>query len=363
MKIAAIKTWTEELGLLRPYMIASSGRVDSVSNIIVEISLENGISGLGSAAPPGKGEDETHQRCQDVLQPDSLQWLIGKSIDTLDAIIIELEQTLVNTPAARAGIDIALHDALAKCRQQPLVELLGQYHRRLPTSVTIGIKSLEESLEEAREHIASGFKSLKLKIGLSLERDIEIVTKMREVAGQDVGLRVDANQGYEREDFIRFFDRTSALKLEFIEQPFKADQIDKMRSLDEGIRRHIVADESLFTEQDAKALAASPIACGIFNIKLMKSGGIHSALRIARVARSAGIALMWGCMDESIISITAALHAAFACPSTKYLDLDGSFDLARDVVEGGFVLEDGYMSIVDKPGIGVELRHSNKTRL
>ena len=140
MKIAAIKTWTEELGLLRPYVIASSGRVDSVSNIIVEISLENGISGLGSAAPPGKGEDETHQRCQDVLQPDSLQWLIGKSIDTLDAIVIELEQTLVNTPAARAGIDIALHDAVAKCRQQPLVEWLGQYHRRLPTSVTIGIK-------------------------------------------------------------------------------------------------------------------------------------------------------------------------------------------------------------------------------
>ncbi len=148
MKIAAIKTWTEEIGLLRPYRIASSGRVDSVSIIIVEISLENGSSGLGSAAPTGNGEDETHQRCQDVLQPDSLQWLIGMSIDTLDAIIIELEQTLANTPAARAGIDIALHDALAKCRQQPLVELLGQYHKRLPTSVTIGIKSLEESLEE-----------------------------------------------------------------------------------------------------------------------------------------------------------------------------------------------------------------------
>ena len=355
MKIAAIKTWTEELGLLRPYVIASSGRVDSVSNVIVQVRLENGLSGLGSAAPTGDGEDETLQRCQDVLHPDNLQWLKGKSIDALGAIIIEVEQALADNPAARAGIDIALHDALAKCRQQPLVELLGQYHQRLPTSVTIGIKSLEESLEEAREHIATGFKSLKLKIGVCLEKDIELVTKMREVAGPGVGLRVDANQGYDREDFTHFFDRTRTLKLEFIEQPFRADQIDKMRSLDAGIRQHIVADESLHTEQDAMDLAAPSSACGIFNIKLMKSGGIRSALRIARIAQSAGIALMWGCMDESIISITAALHAAFSCPGTKYLDLDGSFDLARDVVAGGFVLEDGVMSLVDKPGIGVEL--------
>jgi len=88
----------------------------------------------------------------------------------------------------------------------------------------------------------------------------------------------------------------------------------------------------------------------------MKCGGIRSALRIARVAQSADIALMWGCMDESIISISAALHAAFACPNTKYLDLDGSLDLARDVVEGGFVLQDGLMSIRDEPGLGVKLR-------
>jgi L-alanine-DL-glutamate epimerase-like enolase superfamily enzyme len=122
------------------------------------------------------------------------------------------------------------------------------------------------------------------------------------------------------------------------------------------MRQQVAADESLCTEQDASILAAPPSAVGIFNIKLMKCGGIHAALRIARVAQSAGVALMWGCMDESIISISAALHAAFACPSTKYLDLDGSLDLARDVVEGGFVLEDGLMSISDKPGLGVELR-------
>ena len=85
----------------------------------------------------------------------------------------------------------------------------------------------------------------------------------------------------------------------------------------------------------------------------MKCGGIWPALRIAAIAETAGIALMWGCMDESRISIAAALHAAFSSPATRYLDLDGSLDLARDVVSGGFTLEDGMMRTTDKPGLGV----------
>jgi L-alanine-DL-glutamate epimerase-like enolase superfamily enzyme len=87
----------------------------------------------------------------------------------------------------------------------------------------------------------------------------------------------------------------------------------------------------------------------------MKCGGIQGAQEIANVAHSAGIDLMWGCNDESIVSITAALHVAFAQPHTKYIDLDGSFDLAQDVVSGGFVLEDGYMWPSDKSGLGVTI--------
>jgi L-alanine-DL-glutamate epimerase-like enolase superfamily enzyme len=86
----------------------------------------------------------------------------------------------------------------------------------------------------------------------------------------------------------------------------------------------------------------------------MKCGGVSQGLKIADIALHAGIDLFWGCNDESIVSITAALHAAFACANTKYIDLDGSLDLARDVVKGGFILKDGHMSCSDKPGLGVE---------
>ena len=99
-----------------------------------------------------------------------------------------------------------------------------------------------------------------------------------------------------------------------------------------------------------------PRACGIFNIKLMKCGGVHAAKHIASIAETAEVDLMWGCMDESVVSISAALHAAFSSPATRYIDLDGSLDLARDVADGGFRLEDGVMRTLDTPGLGVTLR-------
>jgi L-alanine-DL-glutamate epimerase-like enolase superfamily enzyme len=101
-------------------------------------------------------------------------------------------------------------------------------------------------------------------------------------------------------------------------------------------------------------LIKPPLASGIFNIKLMKCGGVSQALKIADIAALEGVDLFWGCNEESIVSISAGLHAAFACTNTKYIDLDGSLDLGRDVVKGGFILKDGVMYCNDQPGLGVE---------
>ena len=101
-------------------------------------------------------------------------------------------------------------------------------------------------------------------------------------------------------------------------------------------------------------IAAGPMY-GIVNVKLMKCGGIAEALRMAQIAERAGLSLMWGCMDESVLGIAAALHAAYACPATRYLDLDGSLDLAEDPFIGGFLLDGDRMQILKRPGLGVRL--------
>ena len=142
--------------------------------------------------------------------------------------------------------------------------------------------------------------------------------------------------------------------MELIEQPLPAKEIAATKKLPDHIRKIIAADESLLTPKSAMELVKPPLATGIFNIKLMKCGGISQALKIADIGAQEGVEIFWGCNDESIVSITAALHVAFACANTKYIDLDGSLDLARDAVKGGFILKDGIMSCSDKPGLGVE---------
>ena len=123
-----------------------------------------------------------------------------------------------------------------------------------------------------------------------------------------------------------------------------------------SVREKTAADESLLNAKNALRFTHSPRPFGIYNVKLMKCGGIFPALQIAEIAHLANVDLMWGCMDESIVSISAALHAALASPATRYVDLDGSLNLSRDLVEGGFELKNGELTITDKPGLGVTLK-------
>jgi L-alanine-DL-glutamate epimerase-like enolase superfamily enzyme len=181
------------------------------------------------------------------------------------------------------------------------------------------------------------------------------MAKLREQFGNEFVIRVDANQGYDEAALKRFYNDTLSMDIELIEQPVKASAIALLKNLPEEIKALIAADESLLTPEDAFILAAPPAASGIFNIKLMKSGGVYPGRLIAHIANAAGISLMWGCNDESAISITAALHAGLSFPNTKYLDLDGSLDLVVDVVREGFKINNGYMTITDRPGLGVEL--------
>ena len=352
MKISEIDVRVERFKLLRPYTIAYD-TVDAVSNVIVRLRSERGLIGFGAAAPSAHVTGETEEACAAALQGESLEWLLGQDARILPTLCRGLHHRLPANPAARAAVDMALHDLLAQYLELPLADMLGRVHRKLPTSITIGIKPVQETLDEAEEYLARGFRVLKVKLGRSLEEDLERLDKLRERVGPAIQIRVDPNQGYSSEQVIRFVENTAALGIEFLEQPMPADRDDALRALPANVRAQIAADEGLLDESDALNLIVPTPACGIFNIKLMKCGGVHPALRIATLAETAGIKLMWGCNDESIISISAALHTALASPATRYLDLDGSLDLARDVVEGGFVLDEGYLRITDEPGLGV----------
>ncbi|MEZ5040531.1 MAG: dipeptide epimerase [Saprospiraceae bacterium] len=352
MKITQAKVWVENLELSRPYTIAYR-TINKVENIFVQLHGENGFIGLGagSPAPYVTGEDLAGSLA--ALETHLEALCLGKDIRFLAQILRDNEEQFPKRPAAQAAVDIALHDLFTQYLGVPLVKYLGQCHDGLATSVTIGIMSVEASLEDAQEWLSAGFKILKIKTGSDVDRDIEVIRKLRERFGLGFGIRVDANQGYDLETLEKFLEGVQAYQVEFVEQPFHRGELALLQAAPAAVRLKCAADEDLHHPWDAIPLLAPPMPYGIFNIKLMKCGGIQPALAIASMAHYSGRHLMWGCNDESIVSITAALHAALACPATRYIDLDGSFDLARDVVKEGFILKDGIMYPNHKPGLGL----------
>ena len=353
MKITDIEVEVKTFPLTKPYRITNR-TIDSVNNCIVKLKLENGLYGLGAGSPSKFVTGETIESSMNALQPDNLSWLLNQSIYALPALTKTLQQKILNTPAAAAALDMALYDAYAKSCKLPLVDILGRAHHSLPTSITIGIKNANDAVIEAKEYVDRGFKILKVKLGENLDQDVEVMQALHNQFGNKVKIRIDMNQGYSTDDLKKFLQKIPLSNIELIEQPFIKTENKNLFQINEKIREKIALDESMISVSDMFELNCRQKSSGIANIKLMKCGGITPALQIAKLAEFADIDLMWGCMDESIISISAALHAAFACPQTKYIDLDGSFDIAQDIVTGGFILEDGELRTIERPGLGID---------
>jgi L-alanine-DL-glutamate epimerase-like enolase superfamily enzyme len=352
MKIKSIRSYCRNLALSKPYSIAGY-TFSEVENVFLEVELENGIVGMGAASPAEEVVGETCSQTLQNLQTVFFQHLIGRDIRHFRQLMYETNRAFPNLPGTQAALDIALHDAFGQFLGIPVVEFYGQKFKSLPTSVTIGIMGVTETLEEAEAYCQLGFKVLKIKTGENWQEDAERILKLDERYRNQFKLRVDANQGYDLEELRQFLKAIQKVDLELIEQPLLVGKEQELLKLNVKTRKSIVADESLKDARYALQFSQEPQPFGIFNIKLMKCGGILNALEMANIAQQADIELFWGCNDESIISITAALHAAFACPTTKYLDLDGSFDLAEDVVKAGFVLENGCLKLNGKAGLGL----------
>lgn len=350
MQIKEIKAYGKELGLTRPYRI-SYKEVTSVANAFVEIHLQNGIVGYGSANPSKYVVSESAEDCISFLESEDFSFLQGRSIREFEALIREINEKYRMRPGTLAALDIALHDAFTRFLQIPLHAFFGRSHISLPTSITIGLKPVDETLAEAAEYVGRGFRCIKVKTGEDPEKDSERVLKILE-NHTGISVRVDANQGYrpeEMQSFVRFMGK-SVEKLELVEQPYPTASF--IENLQTYRFKGIAADESLRNSYDAIKLARRR-SVDIFNIKLMKCGGLTEAKRIASIAQQNSVSLMWGCNDESRISIAAALHLAYSYPHTKYIDLDGSFDLAEDLVAGGFDIRGGHLIPLEEPGLGV----------
>jgi L-alanine-DL-glutamate epimerase-like enolase superfamily enzyme len=353
MKITRLEAWSVRMKLAEPYTIAYE-TVDHAVNVLLRMDTDRGVMGFGCAAPDlpitGETPDDVLRALRDVVAPS----IKGSDPLRIAFLLERLRPDLANRMSTKAAVDMALHDIMGKAAGQPLWKMLGGFRTSIRTSVTIGIMGVDETVRKARDIAGRGFRCIKIKGGVNVDEDIAKVLKVREALGKGMELRFDANQGFSVEQSLKFVDGTRRAKLELVEQPTPRGQPDLLGRVTSGVSIPVMADESLMTLRDAFRLARRDLV-DMVNVKLMKVGGIAEALQINAVARSAGLEVMVGCLDEAAIGIAAGLHFALARPNVAYADLDGHLDLLDDPTAGAVILKDGVLFPTSGSGLGFDL--------
>ncbi|MCS7082238.1 MAG: dipeptide epimerase [Bacteroidetes bacterium] len=329
-------TWA----LARPFGI-SRGVRSQVQNVIVELH-QDGWVGIGEAAPNARyGESQSSA----IAFLESLDLRGFELPEDLDRALDYVNAHAPGEFAAKAAVDIALHDLWAQLQGLPLYRLWGLNPRStLQTSFTIGIDTPEVIEEKVRE--AERFPILKVKLGTPY--DEEIIRTIRRLT--DRTLRVDANEGWERKEALEKICWLADQNVELVEQPLPAGRWEDQLWLQERSPLPIVADESVQRPED---VARAAEAFDGINVKLMKCGGLREARRLIQAARQRGLRVMIGCMLESAVAATAG---ALLTPLADWADLDGPLLLAQDLFEGVQVTQAAYLRLPEGPGLGVRRR-------
>ena len=325
-----------ELRLRHAFNLARNSRT-TTPDVLVELEYD-GIIGYGEASMPPYLGESIESVCKFLSMLDLQQF---SDPFRIEEILSYVDGVMPDNRAAKASVDIALHDLLGKIMGQPWYKIWGLSPEKTPnTSFTIGIDKPDVVRQKVEE--AAPYKVLKVKMGLDNDKElVEIIRSMT-----DRPLCVDANQGWtDKEKALEMCYWLKERGCMFVEQPFDKKMIDETAWLRERSPLPIIADE--FLQRLPDVMRAYQVYDGI-NIKLMKSTGMHEAYKMAVLAKSLGMKLMIGCMTETSCAISAAAQLA---PMAQWVDLDGNLLIANDSFDGVKVI-DGKITLFDQPGHG-----------
>jgi o-succinylbenzoate synthase len=350
--IQQIEVYHVTLAYKEPFRIAPEASTES-NNIVVKIATDFGVTGFGESSPSERVTGETTQTVIQVLDKLAPK-LIGMCPLRIEQNIELMDSIVDGNPAAKAAIEIALHDILGKTARKPLYMLMGGYRTEVLTDLTLGIKSPREMVKDAIKAVKRGFKALKVKVGVNPQEDVERVRLIRQAVGENVQIRIDANQGWTPKQAIETLNKMEKFNIQFAEQPTPAKDIKSLVEVKKNSPIPIMVDESIHSPENALRIIQEE-AADLINIKLMKSGGILKAKKIAAIAEAAKIPCMIGCMEESEIGIAAGAHLAASTRNIQYADLDSDILLKDKLVKKGGVKVKNSMRVFSKQhGLGIK---------
>jgi len=265
-----------------------------------------------------------------------------------------MDTLIAGNTSVKSAFDMALYDILSKSKDLPLYKLLGGEKRKLVTDYTVSIGPVEKMADDAGKILADGFDIIKVKLGGTTDEDVKRIKAIRSKVGKDIPIRIDANQGWKKEEAKGILIDLFPYDIQHCEEPIARNQFMALPKIRQESPIPLMADESCFDHVDAQRLVDLK-ACDMLNIKLGKCG-ISKAEKIVSIASANNVTLQAGGFLESRLGFSATAHLALSSRLFEYIDFDTPLMFSEDYVEGGIEYHrGGKITVPDTPGIGATI--------
>jgi L-alanine-DL-glutamate epimerase-like enolase superfamily enzyme len=354
LTIQQVELFKLSIPLIEPF-ITSLGHDDNAENVLVKIITKEGLVGMGECSPYMPINGESQDTCFIVGQYFA-KALKGKNALDIESCIDLMDSIIYAHTSIKSAFDMALYDIASQNANVPLYKFIGGSNdKTIITDYTVSIGDPEKMAADAVKIKEQGYPAIKVKLGKNGSRDVERMKAIRTAVGNEIPLRIDANQGWQVDEAIETLNALAPLNIQHCEEPIARWNFMQLPKVRKASPIPIMADECCGDDHDAERLIALA-ACDYMNIKLGKSGGIFKALKMVRMAEKAGIHLQVGAMIESRLAMTGFAHFALCSPSIVHFDFDTALMLREDPVVGGIRYEkNGVIKVPDQIGLGATI--------
>ncbi len=362
VKITSVEAIPVSVPLSVPFVVWR-GPITHVDRVIVKVTTDEGITGYGESAVLPYYADESQAESLVSIKEDLTRMIVGEDPFELEKFVRNTDLVLGHH-CTKAAIETALWDMIGKKLNLPVYKLIGgRYNDKLPVVGVVTLVTPKETASEAERLASLGHKTIKLKGGLGLAADVKNFCTAREAVGSDIKIRIDVEENYTPKAAIKMIKAIEPYDPELVSQPVSRFDMDGLSMVRKAVATPILADECVFGPEDVMEVVRRE-AADMINIKVMKSGGIYNSKKMANIAEMADLPCLIGSMIELGPGTNASAHFMTATKIAGSLacELVGSTKIKDDVIKDPLMIENGFLSVPDKPGLGFEIDQAKLER-